>query len=402
MFFRLTGALKRRFIGEIQRYWSYHPKFRDYLKVQGKFSFQERPQHSIIVKNSGGSPVRLSSDNYVGMVYSHCYLSKTRTKPGLAVEWVREDLGALRANNNIFPSPQGFYYIEIVEGSQGGFAFYVDPLLQLEGETPSQVSFTNFQLSQTPLKNSLRVFEYPSGYQLIEDTDFTLDTDVSGDLTGGLTLSKPLGSGRYIQVDYLYPVESRGPFPLREMHANNKAIPGVVLAFGRRVEAGDQMVVCVQKNRQPASLEYGGHWELGLEVDIMSRDIHSQEILADETALYLSTTLRSHLSSGGIEILEVSLGGESEEIYDENGDDYFYNASISLSVRTHWSVHVPLTAYLRSVSPISRTESRELSSLPEDQLKGHYGRIQILDHLGLEAIRDPFWSGQKGTFEVIS
>jgi len=403
MYFQLTEALKRRFIEELRRYWSYHPKYRDDLveNIQGKFSFKERPQHGIIIKTGSGNRVDLSADNYVGVVESYCLLTKVKNKPGLSLEWVREDAVAVQNNGGLFPTDPGIYYIDIVEEA-GSLVFYVDPLIEVVREPVTLLTDTTAQLAQAPLPGSLRLFEQPSGFRMTEGVGYTLDTDAGGEqLTGGITLARPLTGGRWLQADYRYPLESQGPYPITEMHANNTALPGVVLAFGRRAQAGDQLAIVVHDIRRPAALEYGGKWELQLDCDVMSRDVYSQQEIVDQTVVYLWGVLRSHLSHQGIEITDVSLGGESEEVYDENGDDYFYNANFSITCQTDWSLHVPIDGWLRQAAPLTREQAAEIEALSDDELRGEDGNIKALEDLGVQAVQDPFWSGKAGTFPMI-
>lgn len=402
MYFVLTGALKRRFIEELRRYWMHHPKYRDDLpnNIQGKFSFKERPQYGIIVKTGSGNRVDLSADNYIGVIESYCLLTRVSGKPGLSIEWVREDARAIQQNGGAFPSAPGVYYIDVQE-EDGSQVFYVDPLLDVYHEPVALLTETTAQLQQPPLTGTLRLYEMPSAFRLVEGVNYTLDRDLAGNLTGGITLTNPLTGGRWLQADYRYPIESRGPYPLIEMHANNTAIPGVVLAFGRRVEAGDQLAVVVHDIRRPAYLEYGGRWDMTVEFEVMARDVFAQQEIADQSVIYLWGVLRSHLSHQGIEITDVSLGGESEEVYDETGDDYFYTSSFTVTAQTEWSIHVPLDAWLRSASPLTPAQAAQIAGLPDDQLAGQDGNIKVLESLGLEAVQDPFWSGRAGTFEMV-
>ena len=402
MYYQLTAALKRRFIEELRRYWSYHPKYRDTLvkNIQGKFSFDERPQHGIIVKTSGGNRVDLSADNYLGVIESYCLLTRVKNKPGLSVEWVREDARAIQDNGGRFPSAPGFYYIDIVE-EDGSLVFYVDPLLNVFHEPVTLLDPSTAQLLQPPVKGSLRLYEMPSGFKLVEGVNYTLDTDANGKPTGGITFLTPITGNRWLQADYMYPEASRGPFQVKEMHANHQAIPGVVLAFGRRAEAGDQLAVMIHDIRRPAALEYAGKWEITLDCDVVSRDVHAQQEILDQTVVFLWGVLRSRLSHQGIEITDVSMGGESEEIYDDNGDDYFYNATFSITAQTDWSIHVPIDGWLRAASPMTRADAERIAGLADSELKGETGNIKVLEGLGLEAVRDPFWSGKRGTFEMV-
>lgn len=397
MFFHLTDYLTRRFTQELRRYWTTHPKFKDLPEnIQGKFSFRERPQQGIIVKSGGGNHMPLSADNYKGILYSYCTLAKANGKPGFSVEWVREDSRAIQANGGNFPSAPGVYYIDVVaEGDSN--VFYVDPLLNAFYEQVMLTDASTGVLQEAPLAGSLRVYEMPSRYLLVEGTNYTLEKDPnSGAPTGVINLSNPLGEGRWLHADYRYVTESRGPFPIREQFANNTAIPGVVLAFGRRVFAGDQLAVVVEATRTASALEYGGRWEMSMDFDVFARDVYDQREIADMSVMYLFGTARQAMSSEGIEVTNISIGGESEEIYDETGDDYFYNSNFSLSVETEWTAFVPLNVSLRQATPLTVEQARFIAGLSDEELEGHEGNIKAKANLGLESVRDPFYQVGRG------
>lgn len=394
--------MKRRFILELRRYWSYHPRYPDLPEhIQGKYSFKERPQAGIIVKTSGGNRVDLSADNFVGTVDSYVYLTKIKGYDGLAIEWVREDAVAIQNNGGRFPSRPGVYFIEIVQGQpdpqtrQDTFTFFVDPLLDVYHEQVAMVSPTEGQLAHAFVAGTLRLYEMPSGFMFHEGINYTSDPT-----TGRFTLASPLTGGRYLTADYRYPGASVGPFPLQDTFANNTAIPGAVLAFGRRIKDKDRMAVVVQDIRRPAALEYGGKWDITLDVDVLARDEYAQQEIADSSVIYIWGILRSYLADEGIAINDLSMGGESEEVYDENADDYFYNASFSLTVQTDWSVHVPLSLFLRTAAPLTLEQARYIASLG-DNVAGQQGDIQMLESLGLQAVVDPYFNGRSTTFEVI-
>jgi hypothetical protein len=138
-----------------------------------------------------------------------------------------------------------------------------------------------------------------------------------------------------------------------------------------------------------------------IEFEVMSRDVHAQQEITDRSVMYLWGVLRSHLSHQGIEITDVSLGGESEEVYDQTGDDYFYTSSFSLTAQTEWSIHVPLDAWLRTAAPLTVAQANQIAGLTDDEVVGQEGNIQVLESLGLQAVQDPFWSGRQGTFELV-
>jgi hypothetical protein len=398
MYFALTEAMKRRFVLEMRRFWASHPKYRDIVDhIQGKYSFRERPQYGIIVKTSGGNRVDLSADNYIGVINAYPYLAKVGAYAGLSVEWVREDSLAIQKNGGLFPSLPGVYFMEIT----GANEFYVDPLLDVYAEPVTMVDTITGQLQNAPLTGTLRLFEMPAAYQLVEGTNYTLTLDPAGKPTGEIILAQALTGGRTLTADYRHAAASTGPHEFHPMFANNTAIPGVVLAFGERSEVGDRLAVVIQDMRRPACLAYGGQWELTLDFEVMSRDVYAQQQIADMTVIYLWGVLRAAMSSEGLEMTELSLGGESEEIYDDNADDYFYNSTFSLTVRTNWEIYVPLNIFLRQASFMTLEQSQAVAAMTDDQVASFNNNLRMVENLGLQRFGDPFFSDRSYTYEVI-
>ena len=44
------------------------------------------------------------------------------------------------------------------------------------------------------------------------------------------------------------------------------------------------------------------------------------------------------------------MGGETEEVYDETADLYYYNATMSIQIQADWELHVPLPLTVSRVS----------------------------------------------------
>jgi hypothetical protein len=404
---------------ELRRFWSYHPKFRDIVgHIQGKYSWKERPQRGIVLKNSSGNQFQLAADNFQGTVVSHLHKARVDNFPGIALEWVREDARAIQRNGGLFPSPPGIYFIEITEVAEdcSFFHFHIDPLLDVINESVTMVSATVGVLQAGKfLDGTLRMFQMPGNVPLFEGINYVADTD-----TGEITLLIPLPEDTYLSADYRWPAatsdESAAVLPDGEPWTGMpnrgliQPLPGVVLAFGTRIEEGDRMAVVVGHNRSPTAREFGGRWNMTLDFDIMARDVYDQREILDRTALYIWGVLRSRLSTEGIEIETVNLGGESEEIYDENADDYFYNASFSVSIQTDWSIHVPIAATIQRVQPISLSVEQQAASLTPEEAASLESNFKALDGMGLKLSDDPFFGGQTGrnpilprssTFEVI-
>jgi hypothetical protein len=252
-------------------------------------------------------------------------------------------------------------------------------------------------LENKPLNGTLRIFEMPSSLVLYESTNYTYD----GDKT--ITLTEPLPEGLSLTADYRYPIESRGPFPIKANYANRTAIEGVTIAFGRRCKKGDRMAIMISPYREPVALEYGGRWELSLDFDIIARDVFAQQEISDATVMYLWAIARSYLVNEGINVTDVSLGGESEEAYDQTGDDYYYMSNFSMSVETDWAVYVPLTAQIRRVLPEQLSENQKSAGMTDEELANETleTRLRVVEELGLRELSDPYFKGRGVNFETI-
>jgi len=394
----LTQAVKSRFIEEIRRYWSEQPQYRDLPQyIQGKYAFDERPQYGIILKGSSANMVPLAADNFMGTLESYITLTKVRGKPGRAIEWVRED--SRRITREGFPSPAGVYYIEIVECDPDvGARFLIDPLLNEKDETVVMLDPKTGQLGRgkfTP--GSLRLFLMPGSIELFEGINYVADPE-----TGEINLLNiTMDNSSFLSADYRWLAPTQGPFDALPNHANNDAIPGCVLVFGRAFELGDQMAVLVNDRRCLSTLVYGGKWDVSLDFDVMARDIHAQEEITDQTITFLYGIARSRLSSDGIEMEPINMGGEAEEIYDETGGDYFYNATFSLTAQTDWEIHVPIVATIRRLTPMTQAQMLALAALSDAQVHEAETNLRMVEDLGLQTLEDPYYRGRRKTFETI-
>jgi len=399
MFYFLTSALNDRIIQELRRFWSYDPHFKELVDhIQGKFSWKERPQAGIIVKTGGATSLALTWDHFGGVQYSYCGPAKVGNHPGLCIEWIREDSTAIQNNGGVFPSSPGVYFIEITKSDmdQGLHEFTVDPKLTVIDETLMMPDTEVGVTSRPFIEGTLQIYEIPSGFLLTEEEHYTADPS-----TGEIFFVNPMPEGVFYSVDYRYQGEVGGPFQVRENRAHYEAIPGVVLAFGRRVAQGDQVSVIVSDRREPSALEYHGKWEMPIELELFARDVNDARYIADQTVMYLMFVLRDRLSWEGIEITEASLGGEMEDIYDENADDYLFGSSISMSAQTNWFVQVPLPARIKQLSCISTEDRLSVPGLSNEEVARVQSNIEILDNMGLRSFEDPWFKDRSKNFEMI-
>lgn len=401
MYYFLSGAIVDRTINDLRQYWAYNPEYRDDLvdNIQGSYAFRERPQHGIVVKMSGANRVRLAADNYVGKLKSYVALAGLHGYKSLSAEWVREDSIAIQDNGGFFPSPAGVYVIEMLEEDEPNrvWTFDVQPYYDVKDEAVAMTSDTEGMLQSSNFEpGTLYLVERPAGFLLREGIHYTADPN-----TGQITLTNPIPKGVFISADYKIKQPKCGPFKIRENRAHHKAIPGVLIAFGRRVDKCDKFAVIVTERREETAYVYGGRWDINMDIEIISRDVHSQREIADQTVMYMMSILRSHWGSVGLEIMDISLGGETEEVYDDVADDYYFNSSISMTVQTDWEVYVPIIGYLREIIPLTQAQMEVAGLAGNPELVGLSNLEVVGDISKLRAIRDPFFLTLSRSFETI-
>jgi hypothetical protein len=367
MYFYLVQALKRRLVLELQDSFSKHPIYEKIVPfIQNRFAFTERPQMGIVVKGSSANKVQLSADNFLGSVESHVMLAYVGA-PVYPIEWVREDLACLNANHGVMPTPPGIYYLEILsapENAQSEGSFIVDPLLTVNDEAVLRFISgieNEAQLQRLPVQGTLRLWENRK-FLLSEGTHYRVDYE-----TGAIELLIRSAAGSVLTADYRYSVPSVGPVSYQWNRSDFTTLPGVVLAFGKRGKAGDKVAIVVYEDRVETAQAYGGRFDATFELDALARDPTQMEELADLIIMYLWGQKRSVLSSEGIEITDISMGGEAEEIYDETSDDSFYNASLSIQMQADWEIHIPLPLTVSRVTPTTALTDKSANPLDTQQ-----------------------------------
>lgn len=358
----LTNATKKRVIREIRKILYDHPRYRaDHENVQNKYSFAQRPKRGVIINSTSGDRVRLSADNYMGNLSSFVMLTTVEDKPGTSVEWVRENFNILEQispQRDVFPSAPGVYFIDIKEVPDEGRdvpgQFTVEPILTISneplimfqsyGDTEAQISRDNLY------PGSVRLW-LDGRKQLIRRVDYEVV-----EATGAATFLKETPTGSVVHADYRYRTPIQGPFFFKQGESNVDAIPGAVIAFGERAQIGDCMAVVVTDERTDVAKIYGGKYEISFElIAFVHNDAEDREKMSDYI-IHSVLDIQNRLGFEGLELIDVSPGGENEEIYNAEDQTYYYESNISLSLRVDWETHLPLPVV------VSRTEltSREM------------------------------------------
>jgi len=354
VYYYLIGSLKRRLILELQDSFARHPLYAKYVpNIQNRFAFKSRPQFGIVVKGSSANKVQLSADNYVGEVLSHTMLAYVGDHK-FPLEWVREDLNRVRANDGVFPSTPGIYYLEVLQAptnpSEPGY-FAIDPLYTEPDEAVlvfQTGTEKEAQLQNLPVTGTLRLWENNRRI-LIEGTDYEINYQ-----TGAIDILQAFPPNTTWTGEYRYAGTPMGPVPFYWNRADFETLPGAVLAFGKRAAPGDTVAVVVYQDRVTAAQAYGGRIDASFDLEIIARDTIQMEEVADLVLMYLWAEKRSSLADEGIEIVDVSMGGEAEEVADETGDNYFYQASMSVQVQSDWEIHLPMPLTISRATPTTK------------------------------------------------
>lgn len=321
----LTSATKKRVIREIQQILRDHPRYReDSENVSNSYSFEERPSRGVIVNGTSGDRVRLSADNYIGRVSSFVMQAPLQNFPGTSVEWVTENqryLETISRKRDVFPSPAGVYTITVIsvpdEPTDTPGEFTVDTVLSVVAEP--LITFTGSADYHASLA---RDAVYPGSVRLwldgrralVEGTDFSVDY-----ATGDITFLVDTPSGSFVTADYKYAVPMRGPYQFQSEQFSTEAVPGAVVAFGDRVQKDDKVAVVVFPHRQEAADVYGGKFEVAFELLAFTKDTDDRERMADYITVKL-LELQNRMGFEGLEIVDLSPGAESEEVYNDASD----------------------------------------------------------------------------------
>lgn len=350
MYYYLVGSLKRRLILELKGLFERHPVYKKIVPfIENKFAFDERPQYGIVIKGSSANKVRLSSDNFIGTVESHVMLAHV-LQPSYPLEWVREDLKAVEANGGKIPISAGVYYLTVLSAptaAQEEGYYVIDPLLTVSDEPVLKFQSgieRQAQLQQVPAQGTVRLWENRTNL-LKEGTDYTVDYT-----TGTITLFSRFYPNATLVADYSHATPSIGPIAFHWNTADFTTLPGVVLAFGKRAATDDKVAIVVYDERVDTAKAYGGKFELTFELSVISQDPIQMEEISDFSIMGLEAYRKPVLEEEGIELLDISFGGEAEEAYDEAADLMYYTGSISVQLRADWEMHVPLPLTISKVT----------------------------------------------------
>lgn len=289
--------------------------------------------------------------------------------PGTSIEWVTENktvLESLDPSRSVFPSHPGVYLIEVKS--------IPDPSKDIPGEFEIEVIKTVFDeallvfgsdndcfasLSNTGVYEGSLNLWLDGKVKLIEGSDYSFDIDKNE-----ITFLLPSIPGSYVVADYRYSDGTKSLHQFKMNESNISAIPGATIAFGERCVVGDKQAIVITDQRVETSDVYGGKFEINFELIAFTRDSDDREKFSDYIVVKF-LELQNQLGFEGLELLEIAPSGESEESFNDTSDEYWYDSSISLSLRVDWETYSPLPISLSYVT-LSTPEQEKIGRMNKD------------------------------------
>jgi len=239
MYHNLTLQVRNLIIEELKAHWADHPRYPELSHfIQGKYSFEQRPQFGMVVKTSGASNIQLSAQNYIGEIQGYCLSAQTvNSNKASSIEWVKE---------HPYPSRMadpGIYILNIVETAENSRLFNVNmtQYKKRKETAPVFLNPTTIELLGTPTTNSLKIIEYPSRMNF---TDYTRNGTT-------LTLGEPLPKGITLEINYTEYIDNFEPYEVQPDYTYGELIPGVLIHFGRNLNDEINKLLLYMKKKTP-------------------------------------------------------------------------------------------------------------------------------------------------------
>jgi hypothetical protein len=127
-------GVKRRILQEIEYAFLNHPAFSSKVEVHNKFPYLERIQFGCVLRNTAGSMMRMSADNYLSDLSSHVRMVRQGNYPGIAIEWARENTNDVTKyaqdedlTSQLDPTNRLFYTANQIVSGPGDTTYANDP-----------------------------------------------------------------------------------------------------------------------------------------------------------------------------------------------------------------------------------------------------------------------------------
>jgi hypothetical protein len=119
----------------------------------------------------------------------------------------------------------------------------------------------------------------------------------------------------------------------------------------------------------PVNFIVAGSWDLGFDLDVLTEGPQDRSTIVENVCILLQSIARNHLTDCGLFIKNVSAGGETFEIYQ---NDNIYKQTISLDCRGEFKRTIPITNVIDSISMCI-----EIGNIAEDNTFSPAPNLQI-------------------------
>lgn len=205
----------------------------------------------------------------------------------------------------------------------------------------------SYKLSDTNILSKTLEVRFNGHLLSKESGDFSFDST-----TNEISFNLLPQENDIVTASYMYVQNTLGPFEIKPYQYNNEVIPGVILSFGKRLTKGDKQMVIVFDKRDVVADEFGGKFNLSFDVTAVALDPIQQEEIADLTYMFLLSK-KQMFDSEGLALEEVSMQGESEQVYEDNTTEQMYMANLSVKFVTDWHIRNTISVKLRDIHVVS-------------------------------------------------
>jgi hypothetical protein len=344
-------------------------------------------------------------------------LARVKNKPSSCIEWVKEDdfplkhpkeYGRIRPAEFTDDELKQFFNQLVADGKLARPGNYWITLVSSDGFIVNPFYIVKNEILVESAKggeHEFHVIHYPIHDVNPKTTRVWLNDNVavrnvhySLDAANGIInwlVSGGLNKRDHLAVDYNYAGQIYGdgidengqpiPFKFAKNEINNKAIPGIILAFGDRIVENDQIVVVVERKRRDVAKLYGGRWTVSITLTVYAQDTIQTEEIADMVTMGLWAIKREYmLEKYGIIINSIDVGGIEEFTEDETAKELAYTAEITIECETNWEVAVPL---LLEVMDISLYDIYDDSSMTDEEVAKVPSSLKLVAGLPITGIK---------------
>lgn len=310
--------------------------------------------------SSSGIPLVAGQDYYYLLLRKQTLLDNSNTTPSFIIlsETPYANFNLFKNGRKLKPYTSGSTTWDYkLVGNRIEFFKPVEKFATIYTEYQYQSSAVETQVNISNVFDYLTIVDLPTielvpDFFELYDRNTMLPTDTfTVDYTQGiLTLLKIPIPNNSFEVSYRWSVGTTGPYTVEKNSSYNNIIPGVILHFGSKFAVKDKLVVLVGENRKVCADEYGGRYEVEVDLNVITPNPMEAELLADLVQECLWSENKVYLDYIGFHLRNVSPSGESEEVIDESTGDTDAQVSINVSATADWFRRVPRPFRLKSIN----------------------------------------------------